>query len=294
MNGCIYRIKNKINKKIYIGQSINFEARVANHKWNANKKTNTPLYYAMNKYGIDNFEFSIIEDGISDLKILDKKERDYIKEYKSHTSENGYNVLNGNIKNPSGRRWRKGFTLTESHKKKISKAMTGSKNPRFGKPGTMKGKMGSKSSNWGNRGAKNQLSQNYIVHDTNNDKLFEITGISNFCRENNLNKGAMAKIARERKGIYKGYVIYEKEDYEKNGIRDYEKEKQEQSNNISQWSSKDYIIVTPDGNEIEVKNLISYFSKIFPGVKKTSLSSIYKIVNKDKSYKGYYIKRGEK
>ena len=68
----IYKITNKLNNKVYIGQSINIPKRFGEHKRNAfNKNTHTyyyPLYKAIRLYGIDNFTFEVLEQcSIEDL-----------------------------------------------------------------------------------------------------------------------------------------------------------------------------------------------------------------------------------
>ena len=66
----IYLIRNKVNNKVYIGQSIDIKRRIKEHIRSAqpekyNKKSerdsNTPIHRAMQKYGIDNFEIQILE-----------------------------------------------------------------------------------------------------------------------------------------------------------------------------------------------------------------------------------------
>ena len=59
----IYKITNLVNKKIYIGSSIDIKARWANHKSQLKKGTHKSphLQSAWNKYGEENFEFEIIE-----------------------------------------------------------------------------------------------------------------------------------------------------------------------------------------------------------------------------------------
>jgi group I intron endonuclease len=62
----IYQITNKINNKIYIGQSVNIKERYAQHVRNSiNKNTHTynyPLSRAFRKYGSDNFELVVLEE----------------------------------------------------------------------------------------------------------------------------------------------------------------------------------------------------------------------------------------
>lgn len=88
----IYKIENKINHHIYIGQSSNIYERWTNHKWVANKgKDNTTLYQALRKYGIENFSFEIIEE--CSLEELNEKEIYWISYYDSYN--NGYNESPG-------------------------------------------------------------------------------------------------------------------------------------------------------------------------------------------------------
>lgn len=58
----VYKISNKITGDFYIGSSKNIECRWANHKSPSTWKTkpNSKLYQDMQKYGLDNFMFSIL------------------------------------------------------------------------------------------------------------------------------------------------------------------------------------------------------------------------------------------
>ena len=55
----IYKIENKINGKVYIGQSNNIIRRWEEHisKLNNNSHENKILQYSWNKYGMYNFDF---------------------------------------------------------------------------------------------------------------------------------------------------------------------------------------------------------------------------------------------
>lgn len=92
--GYIYKITNKINEKVYIGQTIKTcEKRWAQHKNNSNKEyfSQIVLYKAFNKYGIENFEFEKIEEVSNDK--LDEREIYWIQYYNSYF--NGYNSTRG-------------------------------------------------------------------------------------------------------------------------------------------------------------------------------------------------------
>ena len=58
MNGYIYKFINRINGKKYIGQTNNIENR---YKAHLSSKRNDPFHNALRKYGIENFDFEVIE-----------------------------------------------------------------------------------------------------------------------------------------------------------------------------------------------------------------------------------------
>ena len=92
--GHIYKITNKLNNKVYIGQTIkNCQKRWTQHKNNSNKAyfSQIVLYKAFNKYGIDNFEFEEIEEVPNER--LDECERYWIEQYNSYFD--GYNSTLG-------------------------------------------------------------------------------------------------------------------------------------------------------------------------------------------------------
>lgn len=91
----IYKITNQINGKVYIGQSVNIKERWRRHRTAVNENTNLPLYRAIQKYGLENFTFEVIEECLK--KELDEKEIYWIKYYNSINPERGYNLsLGGN------------------------------------------------------------------------------------------------------------------------------------------------------------------------------------------------------
>ena len=88
----IYKIENLITHHIYIGQSTNIDTRWRRHKDDVHSgKKDYPLYRAINKYGIDNFSFEIIEE--CSKEALDEREQFWIKYYNSY--KNGYNQTIG-------------------------------------------------------------------------------------------------------------------------------------------------------------------------------------------------------
>lgn len=92
--GFIYKITNKLNNKIYIGQTIKtVSKRFQQHKNNSNKDyfSQIVLYKAFNKYGIENFTCETLEEVPNDK--LDEREKYWIEFYDSYF--NGYNSTLG-------------------------------------------------------------------------------------------------------------------------------------------------------------------------------------------------------
>jgi group I intron endonuclease len=87
----IYRILNKINNKSYIGQSVlTFNKRYKGGQW-WKYTHNLILKNSIDKYGLDNFDFEIIEDNVKDINELNKLEVLYAEKFNSYRP-NGYNI----------------------------------------------------------------------------------------------------------------------------------------------------------------------------------------------------------
>lgn len=109
--GYIYKITNKEDGKIYIGQTT----QILEDRWRQHKKIGSNCRYlkrAFNKYGIHNFEFKLI--CICFDEDLDKYEIQYMEKYSSMVP-NGYNLRKGGN---SGKHH-------EETKKKISDSLKG-------------------------------------------------------------------------------------------------------------------------------------------------------------------------
>lgn len=96
--GVIYKIENLINANIYVGQTLTtFKRRKCQHisKLKNKNHKNPYLQNAWNKYGGDNFKFSIIEH--CSIEDIDKQEIHWINFYaKNHKM---YNIESGGNKN---------------------------------------------------------------------------------------------------------------------------------------------------------------------------------------------------
>jgi group I intron endonuclease len=117
MNQGIYKIENKINSKVYVGQVCRvkggFEERYEEHGrlLNANRHYNRYLQNAWNKYGSINFSFKILET-INDIDKLDDREQYWL----DLTWEYNYNIC------PIAGRTCRGRKHTEDTKSKIGDA----------------------------------------------------------------------------------------------------------------------------------------------------------------------------
>lgn len=109
----IYILQNKVNYKIYIGQTNNLNKRRREHKAKDRLTTKrSPLYQAIQKYGFDNFEMIELENFKSPLE-ADESEEFWIQFFESRNREFGYNLAAGGKVN-------RGFNHSEKFKKEQS------------------------------------------------------------------------------------------------------------------------------------------------------------------------------
>lgn len=131
----IYIILNKTNNKRYIGQTVDFDARIKKHLRIAKSgKDQRHLYQAIRKYGKDSFTWKT-HALASNEKEADDLEMYWIKHFKSHDRKHGYNMTLGGQTN------RGSFTAEVKEKMRLAKLgkksphMTGNNHPLFGVTG---------------------------------------------------------------------------------------------------------------------------------------------------------------
>jgi len=135
--GVIYKITNKINGKVYIGQTTgSFDRR-----YSSNLERNTSsehLRSSIRKYGIENFEIEKELFVAKTKEELDELERRLIRQYNSNDPAFGYNSsdggANGKPNEETKRRLsesHKGYVMPEEQKKAISKSLKGKSKPPF-------------------------------------------------------------------------------------------------------------------------------------------------------------------
>ncbi len=116
--------------KFYIGRTCNFVSRMHRHARMGDdcRKLNN----AIEKYGWNNFEVSVLQD---DLSFEDAVERETFFIELLDTIKYGYNILKGGVGLGSGKDCVNfGRIHTEEHRRNNSKAKTGNLNPNYGKP----------------------------------------------------------------------------------------------------------------------------------------------------------------
>lgn len=93
----IYKIKNNLNGKVYVGKTKNLKERRATHFREYRDLNNSKaLYQAMRKYGEENFSFKVLEK--CSESNWGEREQYWIEKYNSLTS--GYNMIPGGSEPP--------------------------------------------------------------------------------------------------------------------------------------------------------------------------------------------------
>lgn len=222
--GIIYKVTNKINGKVYIGQTVQkLRRRRKKHISEALLNKNSYHFHgAIRKHGKSNFVWEVLEKCYSQEE-LNNRETYYIDEYDSVNlgynmrsfgeAQSGWNhseetkaLLSEKVKirlatkgHPNkGRKWSKEVRerMGESHRgrkqskqqrEKHSICMSGSGNPMYGMSGALA-----------------PSSKKYIVTFPDGKEQI-VHGLHSFCLENGLNSSCMVRCA---KGFYKQHKKY--------------------------------------------------------------------------------------
>ena len=139
----IYKYTNKINGKVYIGRTCQTLAKRAGAK-GCNYKRCTYFWRAIQKYGWENFEVEILEEGLNNEEAAER-ELFWMNECNSRDRHCGYNVMDSyscasdelrqkhrentkGVNNPMH-----GYVYTEEQKEKMRERSLGENNPFYGK-----------------------------------------------------------------------------------------------------------------------------------------------------------------
>lgn len=140
-NYTIYIHINKINNKVYIGQT----SQIPQKRWDNGKgyQTSSKFYNAILKYGWDNFEHKILFTNLS-LEQANSKQQQLIQYYHSTEDQYGYNLTSGgtNFKHSeqtkrkigqSNHISQQGKQWSQYQRQIISQKFKGQGNPFYGK-----------------------------------------------------------------------------------------------------------------------------------------------------------------
>jgi group I intron endonuclease len=192
----VYKITNKKNGKAYVGFDSNWPSRKAVHICEAVTRKNKqyPLYRAIAKYGVDNFEWEILYQSDDRDHTLNVIEEQMIKKHNTHFREgHGYNMTYGG-------EGTKGWVPTEETRKNISEANMGKKAWNKGKPSPWTTKRNKE----GKGGKQPKLLKTYTFLNPDG-KLVTFTGLIDFCKINNLHAGNMCSLMNGSLKQYKGW-----------------------------------------------------------------------------------------
>ena len=142
-NITIYMHRNKINNKVYIGQTSQPLTKRFGHE-GSGYKTSSRFYNAIQKYSWDNFEHIVLYTNLSSQE-ADKIEQELIDKYNSTNENFGYNIQSGGVDHhkhseetkrkigEANKISQKGKKWTEHQHQVMSQKFSGKGNPFYGK-----------------------------------------------------------------------------------------------------------------------------------------------------------------
>jgi len=241
--GIIYKAVNRINGKVYIGQTCqSFRRRINEHKRDALvRNCNFSFHKAIRKYGIENFEWEILT--VAGVDALDALERGFVTFYKSSSKRYGYNltvggsVLRGKQNPFFGRKHsietrklisdrnkgcvshNKGKSLSKITRDRISQSLksrggtVGVNNPMYGKTHSNQSKELMRQKALKREWLPTPTIKKYLVDHP--DGYREVVfNLNKFCRERNLNHSNLYATANNPKLRCKGFKCCRLYDFE--------------------------------------------------------------------------------
>ena len=206
---CVYVHINKINGKVYVGQT-----RYGNHpnkRWlNGSGYKNSPHFYnAIQKYGWDNFDHIVCLSNLS-LKDANYFEETLIKKLNSTNPTKGYNSRTGGANSRLSKQTRqkisqscKGKNLSKETKDKISKALRGQNNPWFGKK--LPEEVCQKISD-ARKGINNPRCKKVLQYDTNNNLIAIWDYMTQASKELNITQSNITKCCTGQRKTAGGFI----------------------------------------------------------------------------------------
>ena len=106
-SGLIYKITDKTNGKIYIGQTHDLKDRIRHYRYDATHfdrleeyRSERPIDVVMHEHGFENFEFSVLQDNIEE-NALNAAETAWIYFLHANDPDVGYNMDFGGFGKPT-------------------------------------------------------------------------------------------------------------------------------------------------------------------------------------------------
>lgn len=211
----IYKIMNKIDGNIYIGSSKDVNIRKSMHfsRLKNNKHSNKKLQNAYNKYGINNFEFFVIEYcKEEDLQRLEQIWLDIL--YTSLDNREFYN-LTRYVDTPS--RGIKRGSLSDETKRKISESQKGKIISSEHREKLRIAGLGKSSNNKGNYSLTEEQKDNIAIGGSNGKSYtiidqsgieHKVINIARFCRNNGIkDKSKLSRALSRRQKKYRNFVL---------------------------------------------------------------------------------------
>lgn len=200
MNTGIYAIRNITNDKRYIGSTTELNERYYEHKRGLNKGThfNPYLQKAWNKYGECSFVYETVE--YCDVGVLLDREEYWIKELKSHKSENGYNICR------KPRASRLGVKASSETILKMKKSLSGKNHPMWGKHLKKETIQKIKDLQTGISKPTSGKRKSFVVISPTGKKI-EFTGLRKFCREHSLIHSMLWRVLNGKQKEYNGWRL---------------------------------------------------------------------------------------
>ena len=204
----IYKATNRVNGKIYIGQTCSsIKTRIGEHR-RASKlnKENSKFYNAIRKYGIDNFEFESIER-CNSKEELNSKEIFHITQHNSY--KNGYNSTLGGDGVSAGIN----HPLFGVKRPEYSESISGKNHPNYGNVGELSPRYGQKHTTE----TKNKISYSLVGNKRGVDETLyefehpkygkEIATKYEMKKKYNLEGKCIALLCRGERNTHKGWKM---------------------------------------------------------------------------------------
>ena len=210
----VYQIKCTINGKIYIGSGVDIYNRCEQHRRSLRRgdHVNAHLQAAWNKYGEENFEFTVLE--LTEGSDLLRAEQYWIDQTQSFKKEIGFNIYEtaGSPGDAFVQTW-EGFIDTDGTEVTITNLFDFCRRNDLDFPSMHRLAKGeSKLKSYKGWSHKNSVRQRDYIKtyegfiDPDGNPAGPITNLAAFCRENNLDNTHMVAIAHGRIYSHRGWT----------------------------------------------------------------------------------------